>query len=347
MAATVSWPAENELAADTRFSAVRAPAEGALIGVSNLREACSDDHGFRCPCNAVSPPWPDRLESLADRLWGLTLGDVFGTTDPSEGKRAVHLAIENGINFFDVSPYYGLTLAEERLGEALVGKRDKIILSTKCGRYGADQFDFSAKRIFASIDESLKRLKTDYIDLYHAHDVEFGDIDQVIHEAFPAMRKLQEQGKMRFIGVTGYPPKTLMRVAKAVPVDTILSYCRYNLLINDMDTELTPFAKENGIGLINASGLHMGLLTEEGPPKWHPAPAAVQEVGRKLATLCRDRGVNISSVALRYCLDHPYVSSTLVGMSNQAQVTRNLELSASENRSCIAGRIAANHCSSF
>ncbi len=254
------------------------------------------------------------------------LGDVFGTTDPAEGKRAVHLAIENGINFFDVSPYYGLTLAEERLGEALVGKRDKVILATKCGRYGADQFDFSAKRIFASIEESLKRLKTDYIDLYQAHDVEFGDIEQVIDEAFSAMRKLQEQGKIRFIGVTGYPPRTLMRVAKAVPVDTILSYCRYNLLINDMDQELTPFAKKNGIGLINASGLHMGILTEQGSPEWHPAPAAVQKVGRQLAALCRDRGVNISGVALRYCFDHPYVSSTLVGMAKPAHVTRNLEL---------------------
>jgi L-galactose dehydrogenase len=253
------------------------------------------------------------------------LGDVFGVTDPREGKQAVHLAIDNGINFFDVSPYYGLTLAETRLGEALVGKRDQIILATKCGRYDADEFDFSAKRIFASVEESLKRLKTDYIDLYQAHDVEFGDIDQVINEAFPAMRKLQEQGKVRFIGVTGYPPKTLMQVAKAVPVDTILSYCRYNLLINDMDTELTPFAK-NGIGLINASGLHMGILTEGEPPDWHPAPAPVREAGRRLAAVCRDHGCNISSVALRYCFDHPYVSSTLVGMSKPAHVTRNLEL---------------------
>lgn len=254
------------------------------------------------------------------------LGDVFGTTDPSEGERAVHLAVEHGINFFDVSPYYGLTLAEERLGEALVGKRDQIVLATKCGRYGADQFDFSAKRIFASVDESLRRLKTDYIDLYQAHDVEFGDINQVINETFPAMRKLQEQGKVRFLGVTGYPPKVLMQVAKAVPVDSILSYCRYNLLINDMDFELTPFAKENGIGLINASGLHMGVLTEHGAPQWHPAPAEVQDMGRKLATLCHDRDLNISSVALRYCFDHPYVSSTLVGMSKPSHVTRNLEL---------------------
>ena len=254
------------------------------------------------------------------------LGDVFGRTDPSEGKRAVHLAIENGINFFDVSPYYGLTLAEERLGEALVGKRNQIILSTKCGRYGANEFDFSAKRAFASVDESLQRLKTDYIDLYQAHDVEFGDLNQVVNETIPAMRKLQEQGKVRFIGVSGYPLKVLVQVAKAAPVDTLLSYCHYNLLINDMDLDLTPFAKEKEIGLINASGLHMGLLTEEGAPAWHPAPHAVQKMGRELAATCRERGLNISSVALRYCLDHPYVSSTLVGMSKTSQVTQNLEL---------------------
>src|SRR5450432_2583433 len=75
------------------------------------------------------------------------LGDVYGTTDPQESKRAVALAIDRGINFFDVSPYYGINLAEERLGEALVGKRHKIILATKVGRYGLDNFDFSAKRI--------------------------------------------------------------------------------------------------------------------------------------------------------------------------------------------------------
>ena len=130
------------------------------------------------------------------------LGDVFGATDPAQGKNAVHLAIDNGINFFDVSPYYGLTLAEARLGDALVGKRRKIILATKCGRYGADQFDFSAKRILASVDESLRRLRTDYIDLFQAHDVEFGDVHQVIHEAFPAMQRMREQGKVRFLGVT-------------------------------------------------------------------------------------------------------------------------------------------------
>ena len=254
------------------------------------------------------------------------LGNVYGTTEPSEGKRAVHFAIEHGINFFDSSPYYGLTLSEERLGQALVGWRDKVILATKCGRYGLDNFDFSAARVTASIDESLRRLRTDYIDLFQAHDIEFGNVDQVIHETIPAMRKIQEQGKARYIGITGYPVKTLARIAEAVPVDTILSYSRYNLMITDMDDVLTPFAKQQDIGLINAAGLHMGILTQEGAPAWHPAPPAVHEAARKVADLCRERGVDIAEVAIRFCLDHPYVSSTLVGLANEAQVKANLKL---------------------
>jgi L-galactose dehydrogenase len=257
---------------------------------------------------------------------GAPLGDVYGTTDPSAGQRAVHLAIDNGINFFDSSPYYGLTLAEERLGQALVGRRDKVVLATKCGRYGLDAFDFSAARITASIDESLRRLQTDYVDLYQAHDVEFGDVEQIIHEAVPAMRKIQEQGKARYIGITGYPLKTLVRIAEAVPVDTVLSYCRYNLMVTDLDDELTPVAKRHGIGLINAAGLHMGMLTPAGAPAWHPAPPAIHAAARKVFDLCRGRGVDISEVALRYCLDHPYVSSTLVGIATEAQLMANLKL---------------------
>ncbi len=254
------------------------------------------------------------------------LGNVYGTTEPSQGERAVHFAIESGINFFDSSPYYGLTLSEERLGKALVGWRDKVVLATKCGRYGLDAFDFSAGRVTASVDESLRRLKTDYIDLFQAHDVEFGDVDQIIHETVPAMRKIQGQGKARYIGITGYPLKTLVRIAEAVPVDTILSYSRYNLMITDMDDVLTPFAKQQGIGLINAAGLHMGILTQGGAPAWHPAPLAVHQAARKLADLCRERGVDIAEAAIRFCLDHPYVSSTLVGIASEAQVKANLKL---------------------
>jgi L-galactose dehydrogenase len=255
-----------------------------------------------------------------------TLGDIFGTIDPAEGIRAVHLAIDNGINFFDSSPYYGITLAETRLGEALAGRRDRVVLSTKCGRYGSDQFDFSAKRVIASMDESLQRLRTDYIDLFLAHDVEFGDVQQVIHETIPALRQLQQQGKARYIGFSGFPAKLLRRIAEAVPVDGLLTYCHYNLLNTQMDNVLTPFAQERGIGLINASGLCMGLLTEQGPRSWHPASQEVKDAGRKAAEFCREHGADISELALRFCLDHPYVSSTLIGIANRQEVETSLKL---------------------
>ncbi len=257
---------------------------------------------------------------------GAALGGVFGEIDPGEGKRAVHLAVDSGINFFDSSPYYGITLAETRLGEALVGRRERVVLSTKCGRYGMAEFDFSAKRVIASVDESLRRLQTDYIDLFQVHDLEFGDAQQIIDETLPALRQLQQQGKARYIGITGYPPKLLRRIAEAMPVDSILTYCHYNLMNTDMDEVLTAFARERGIGLINAAVLHMGILTEHGPAEWHPAPQAVRDAGKRAAEFCRSHGADISDVAMRFSLAHPYVSSTLVGMANTRQVEASLKL---------------------
>jgi L-galactose dehydrogenase len=257
---------------------------------------------------------------------GAALGGVFGNVDPGEGIRAVHLAVDSGINFFDTSPYYGITLAETRLGAALAGKRERVIVATKCGRYGVDEFDFSAKRVTASIDESLRRLQTDYVDLFQVHDLEFGDAQQIIEETIPALRRLQQQGKARYIGITGYPPKILRRIAEAAPVDSILTYCRYNLMNTDMDEVLTTFARERGIGLINAAALHMGILTENGPAEWHPAPQEVRDAGKNAAEFCRSHGVDIADVAMRFSLNHPYVSSTLVGMANTRQVEASMEL---------------------
>jgi L-galactose dehydrogenase len=252
------------------------------------------------------------------------LGDVFGIANPEEAMRTVHLAIDEGINFFDVSPYYGLTLAEERLGKALEGRRREIVLSTKCGRYGAEEFDFSAQRVRHSIEQSLRRLRTDFIDLFNVHDVEFGNLEQIIGETIPTMRRLQEEGKTRYIGISGYPIGVLMRIAKAVPVDTIMSYCHYNLLVDDIGQALIPFAKARGIGVINASPLHMGMLTEQGAPEWHPAPSQVHYAARQAAEFCKSHGANLSDVALRFCVEYSRVATTLVGMSTTQQLYQNL-----------------------
>lgn len=247
-------------------------------------------------------------------------GDVFGTVTPRAAERAVATAIDRGINLFDVSPYYGLTLAEERLGQALVGKRSKVFLGTKCGRYGMDVFDFSGEGLTRNFEQSLGRLKTDHVDLLLAHDIEFGNINQILGETLPAMRRLQEQGKVRFVGLTGYWPGLLARTAVMAGVDSVMNYCHGNLFVDDMDVELVPTVQRTDIGLLNASPLHMGLLAEKPIPDWHPAPFNVREAALRVRALCRMHSVDPAMLALRTCLDRSAVSSTFIGISSEAEV---------------------------
>ena len=253
------------------------------------------------------------------------LGEEFGRIDPAEGERTVHAAIEAGVNFFDTSPYYGRTLSETRLGQALKGRRDRVVLATKCGRYGEERFDFSAARIQSSLEESLRRLQTDCLDILHLHDIEFAGRRQIVEEALPAARRLQKEGKVRFIGITGLQLELLEDVARQADVDVILSYARYNLMIRDLDVSLRPFCEQRGIGLINASPLLLGALTQAGPPSWHPASKEALAACAKAAEACKTEGVDIAQLALRFCLDQPHVASTLVGMSARSQLESNLK----------------------
>eukprot|EP01018_Ginkgo_biloba_P002172 Gb_13838 [translate_table: standard] len=235
------------------------------------------------------------------------LGNVFGTVDEEDAIASVHEAVRLGINFFDTSPYYGGTLSEQVLGKALktlTVPRDQYIISTKCGRY-KEGFDFSAERVTRSIDESLARLNLDYVDILQCHDIEFGSLNQVIDETIPALQKLKETGKIRYIGITGLPlkifPYVLDRVAPG-SVDVILSYCHYG--INDSSLEdLLPYLKSKGVGVISASPLSMGLLTEGGPPEWHPAPSELKidmhaQLVHRLQQLERITGRNKFPVAV-------------------------------------------------
>ncbi|XP_076912508.1 L-galactose dehydrogenase-like [Bidens hawaiensis] len=256
------------------------------------------------------------------------LGSVFGPVSDEEAIATVREAFRLGINFFDTSPYYGGTLSEKVLGKALkaVGvPRNKYIVSTKCGRY-KESFDFSAERVTKSIDESLERLQMDYVDILQCHDIEFGSLDQIVNETIPALQKLKELGKIRFIGITGLPLGIFNYVLDRVPpgtVDVILSYCHYS--VNDTTLEdLIPYLKSKGVGVISASPLAMGLLTESGPPEWHPASPELKAACSTAADFCKKKGKDISKLAMQYSLCNKDISTILVGMKSVEQVQVNV-----------------------
>ena len=256
-----------------------------------------------------------------------SLGGVFRATDDQEGIRTVHTALDLGMNFIDVSPYYGATRAETVLGRALRGvARDRYHLATKVGQYGEGVFDFSAARVTRSLDESCARLGVDHIDLLQCHDIEFADLDQIVDETLPALVKLRAAGRIGHIGITGLPLKVFPAVlARAAPgtVETILSFCRYEL--NDTALgALIPALRAQGVGIINASPTGMGLLTERGVPAWHPAPPALVAGARRAVDYCRSIGADIVKLAVQFCVAHPGIATTLIGSANPENIRRNI-----------------------
>ncbi|HLH81078.1 MAG TPA: aldo/keto reductase [Chthonomonas sp.] len=252
------------------------------------------------------------------------LGGEFGPIDETEGIRTVHAALDAGINYFDVAPYYGRTRAESVLGRALrTIPRKAYILATKVGRYDTDRFDFSADRVVSSVEESLQRLGVETIDVIQCHDIEFGSLNQIVEETLPALERLRQQGKVRFIGITGYPLYIFRYVLPRAKVDTVLSYCRYTLCNTDLES-LLPWFQEQKLGIVNASPLAMGLLTDAGPPNWHPASEALRMAAAQAAAFCREKGKDLAELALQFALANPAIHVTLVGMADRKTLERNL-----------------------
>lgn len=254
-----------------------------------------------------------------------SLGSVFREINETEGIQTVHAAIDQGINLIDVSPYYGLTKAETVLGKALAHiPRDKYILSTKAGRLGADQFDFSRKTIFKSVEESLQRLGTDHADILYLHDIEFGSYDQVIEEALPALEELKKQGKIRFSGVSGLPLVIFEKVLEKGKVDVILSYCHYSLN-NTSLLFLLPLLKEKQVGVVNASPLSMGLLNSRNVASWHPADKEIQDLCLKAAKYCESHGRDLAKLAIQYSTRNESIPTTLVSTASVKNITKNIK----------------------
>ena len=249
-----------------------------------------------------------------------SLGQEFRPIDLNEALRSVRVALDLGMNFIDTSPYYGRGLSECLLGMALRGvPRDRYYLGTKLGRYDTAHFDFSPRRVAESIDVSLHRMGVDYLDVILCHDIEFVDMAQVVEETLPAIRRIQQQGKVRFVGVSGYPMKLFRYVLDRAELDVILSYNHYTLQ-NTMLADLVPYLKARGVGILNAAPFSARLLTNSPLPPWHKATPEVRAVCKRAAEHCAARGMDIAQLALQFSVANEDMATCIVGSANPENV---------------------------
>lgn len=262
-----------------------------------------------------------------------SLGGVFHSLKEEDGLKAVYTAVESGINFIDVSPYYGHYKAEIVLGKALKNiDRSIYYLSTKVGRYGKDgvnYWDYSSKKAMESVYESMERLHVDYIDLINVHDIEFADLDVVCNETLPALVELRNKGIVKHVGITNLTLRHFKYVIDHVPentVESVLSFCHY-CLNDDALTDYLDYFESKNIGVINASPFSMGLLTERGAPDWHPAPQPLKDVCKRAADYCRSKGKSIEQLAVKFAVNNPRIATTLFSTTRSEAVLNNIRWS--------------------
>ena len=253
------------------------------------------------------------LEVSAVSFGTAPLGDMFGAADSETAIGAVHDALDAGINFFDSSPYYGGGLAEERLGRALKGTSQQAIVGTKAGRYGFDQFDFSPKRIRDGLHRSLELLQRDHVDILQLHDIEFVPLEGILTDAYAELVRLRDQGKCRFIGMTGYPLHTLRRAISETDLDVVLNYAHFTLLNTELVDGLLPTANEHGTAVINAAAVALGLLTPAGLKADVGASAEMLEAARRAREICDRRGADIAFLANQFAIQRCGCATTVIG----------------------------------
>ena len=251
-----------------------------------------------------------------------SLGAEFRKVDIAEALKSVHVAIDSGMNFIDTSPFYGRGMSEVLLGQVLPDiPRNSYYLGTKLGRYAGQHFDFSAKRVEESVDISLERMRQDYLDIVLCHDLEFVEMSQIVEETLPALRKQVEKGKVRYIGVSGYPMKMFKYILANADIDVLLTYNHYTLQ-NDMALELVPICREKSVGLMNAAPFSARLLTSASLPEWHKATPEVRDIARRASDHCTAAGIDIAQLALQFSIANPNMTTCVTGSANPGRIAQ-------------------------
>ena len=250
-----------------------------------------------------------------------SLGQEFRSVTLDEALGSVSAALDCGMNLIDTSPFYGRGMSEVLLGVALKHvPRERYLLCTKLGRYDLAHFDFSARRVAESVDVSLHRLGTDHLDIVLCHDIEFVPLPQIVEETLPALRKIRQAGKVRFIGFSGYPQKIFRTICEQAEVDCVLNYNQYTLQNTRFAEETIPFLEARGIGVMNAGPFSARLLTDAPLPAWLKEPEAVKAAARAAAAVCRSRGTPLAKLALQFALANPAIATTIAGSASPRNV---------------------------
>jgi len=275
-------------------------------------------------------------------LGGAQFGQQYGPLSVPQAAEVVHAAIEAGVNLIDTSAFYGLGASETILGEVLAGGwREKVSICTKAGRLDRDRFDFSAAGMRDCFEGSLRRLRTDRVEILLAHDIEFADdFERVFDETAEVLRALKREGKCRFIGMSCLPLGLLAKAIGRCELDVVVSYCHFNLQDQTLHSDLMPVAEAHGVGVLNASPLSMGLLTNQGPQPWHPAGEEIKTACREAADYCWSHGADVSFLGMQFCLNSD-VPSTISGAATRAELETNLRASATRpDPDLLAGVLA-------
>lgn len=276
------------------------------------------------PSKINHPPLEDVLPPL---IFGCATFNHQYNPDPYalDTQGLVYKALSLGVRAFDTSPYYGPS--EELLGAALNTElarkdfpRSEYLLLTKVGRIGGEEFDYSPEWIRYSIRRSLERLHTKYLDLVYCHDVEFVSDDEVLIAVKELRRIRDQEGTIRYVGISGYPVETLCRLAERIfqetgePIDAVMSYANFTVQNTTLLTHGLPRLKAAGVRVVpNASPLGMGLLRKVGPHSFHPGKDVLEKAIKEVSDFCEEHEDRIEVVSIRYALERWLEEGSVVG----------------------------------
>ncbi|HEY1353302.1 MAG TPA: aldo/keto reductase [Ktedonobacteraceae bacterium] len=254
----------------------------------------------------------------------------WGVQDERESLRAIEVALDLGVNWIDTAPFYGWGRAEALVGRALRGKRAQVAIFTKCGTVrnerGEEREDLTPASIRREVEESLRRLRTEYIDLYQFHDP---DPSTPLETSWETMDALIQEGKVRYAGLSNHPPDLMQRALAVAPIAA--SQHQYSLLAREIERAILPFARRSGIGVLAWSPLASGFLTDRFAPEMldpqdfrrqHPfareeAWSKLRQIRQGLLKLARVHGHTLTDLAIAWLLHQPGLTGAIMGIRTE------------------------------